>query len=93
VAAALAAAEDVITRELDDLTSRRPGTIDGVDAGLLARYDKMREHFGGIAVARLDKNRCDGCHLEISATELDHMKREPAEALVEFEHCGRLLLR
>lgn len=93
VAETLAEADTLIERELQELTARRPTALGGIDQGLLTRYDKMRERLSGVAVAHLDKNRCDGCHLVLSATELDAIRREPPDALVECLHCGRLLVR
>ena len=93
VVAVLTTVEAEIAGELEALRKHRPASLDGIDAGLLARYSKMRDRLNGVAVAHLDKNRCDGCHLVISATELERIRREPDDALVECEHCGRLLLR
>ena len=36
---------------------------------------------------------CGGCHLTLSAVELDRIKKQPDDALVNCEECGRILVR
>ncbi len=64
----------------------------GIDAELLARYEQLRHELGGIAVARLVGTNCGGCHLTLSAVELDRIRHEPGDAVVLCEECGRLLV-
>ena len=60
---------------------------------VLTRYDRLRRTFDGVAIARLEGGRCLGCHLALSTSELDRIRHAPADAVVECEHCGRLLVR
>jgi uncharacterized protein len=90
---ALAAAEQSIDAQLADVAARRAEVVPTVPDPLLARYDALRRTLGGVAVARLDAGRCLGCHLALSTSELDRIRHEPRDALVECEHCGRLLVR
>ncbi len=46
----------------------------------------------GVAVARLVGNHCDGCHLTLSAMELDRIRHLPAGEVVTCEQCGRILV-
>ena len=64
-----------------------------VEADDLALYERMRARLGGVALARLVQGRCDGCHVALSASEVDRIRREPPDARIECEHCGRLLVR
>jgi predicted nucleic acid-binding Zn-ribbon protein len=59
----------------------------------LEEYDKRRKSFGGIAVAEIKHGVCGGCHMDISISELDAIKRLPAEAIAECPNCIRLLVR
>jgi uncharacterized protein len=52
----------------------------------------LRHDLGGIAVARLVGTNCGGCHLTLSAVELDRIRHEPGDAVVICEECGRLLV-
>jgi uncharacterized protein len=90
--AALADAREIVDGELVVLERRRTELRDGVDAALLARYDRLRAQFG-VAIARLNGSRCEGCHLDMSAAELDAVKRVPPDELAECPNCGRMLAR
>jgi uncharacterized protein len=87
----LAAAEHDLDAQLAAIAARR-GELHVPDE-LLRRYDALRPRFDGVAVARLEGGRCGGCHLSLSTSELDRIRHEPADALIECEHCGRLLVR
>jgi uncharacterized protein len=90
---ALLQAEATLEDELTEATSRRQEAAAGVDAELLATYEDLRTRLGGIAVARLVGSVCGGCHLGLSAVEVDRIKKQPPDALVTCDECGRLLVR
>jgi len=92
VAAALRESEAGIDVELDAVTAERAAVAATVDPDLLARYEQLRHELGGIAVARLVGTNCGGCHLTLSAVELDRIRHEPGDAIVLCEECGRLLV-
>lgn len=79
------------TRE--ELTARRAAAIEALDAADVATYDALRARFAGVGVVRLDGRRCTGCHLDLSAGEVDVVKSAPADVLPECPHCGRLIVR
>ena len=60
---------------------------------LLDRYDKLRRQFDGVAIAPLVGSSCGGCHLTLSAMEVDRIKHQPPDALIYCEECGRILVR
>ena len=91
--AALAEAEVAIDGDLEREQSARADQASEVPAELLATYEKLRDRLDGIGVARLDGNRCTGCHLSLPATEIDQIKRQPPDAVVRHEECGRILVR
>jgi len=90
--AALATAMGEIDQQLAELHERRAGLRAGVPAQLLARYDSLRAQLG-VAVARLVGTRCDGCHLDLSAAEVDAIKAVDRSELADCPQCGRLLVR
>jgi uncharacterized protein len=93
LSAAIAESEAAIDEELTDVTSKRSTAVDGVPAELLTEYEALRGALGGIGVARLSGNRCEGCHLALSAVDVDRIRHEPDDALVHCTECGRLLVR
>ncbi len=82
-----------IDAEVAELERRRQEAVAAVPADLLATYDRLRARLGGIAVARLVGDHCDGCHLRLPATELDRLKHAPADELIFCDQCGRILVR
>jgi predicted nucleic acid-binding Zn-ribbon protein len=89
---AIRAAEDVVDTELASRRSERAATVAGVPEDLLATYERLRAKLGGVGAARLVGPSCTGCHLTLPATELDRIKREPPDALVFCDQCGRILV-
>jgi len=53
----------------------------------------LRASYKGIAVAVIQHGVCGGCHMDISVSELDIMKRLPADQVAECPNCNRLLVR
>jgi hypothetical protein len=89
-AASLAAAQ--IDAQLADIAGRRDELRAAVDAALLRRYDDLRRQHV-VAAAALNGTRCEGCHLDLSAVELDIVRAEARDGgLAECPHCGRLLV-
>lgn len=90
--ALIAEAEVAIEAELASERAARSEVAAAVPADLLATYEKLRSKLGGIGAARLVGPSCTGCHLTLPATELDRIKRGPADALVFCDQCGRILV-
>jgi predicted nucleic acid-binding Zn-ribbon protein len=63
-----------------------------VPDALLAHYEKLRRGLDGVGVARVDAGRCAGCHLSLSAVELDSLRRAADGQVVNHEECGRILV-
>lgn len=98
--AAAAATEAELQRatgELDaeeaDLRGRRPDAAAQLSEQELAAYDRARQHFDGVAIARLDGHRCHGCHMDLSPAEMDSVRAVPEGSLPECPQCGRYLVR
>lgn len=91
--AQIAEHEVAIDAELAIVRSEREALVATVEPELLAEYDQLRPHSGGIAIARMVGGSCGGCHLGLSAVEVDRIKKLPVEEPVHCEECGRLLAR
>ncbi len=81
-----------IDAELADISTRHDGLRAAVDERLLRRYDELRK-IHVVAAAALNGHRCEGCHLDLSAVEIDAVRAESADGeLANCPHCGRLLV-
>jgi uncharacterized protein len=91
--AAVAEAQAAIDADLAAEEGRRAETAEALPADLAARYERLRARLDGIGAAPLVGGRCGGCHLSLPATEVDRIRREPPEALITCDQCGRILVR
>lgn len=84
-------AETDIDGELARIAARLETLRAAVDKKVLKRYDRLRQQHL-IAAATLSGSRCDGCHLDLSAAEVDTVKDHAAKGgLADCPQCGRLL--
>ena len=91
--AELEVAAQTVNTELSEVEAQRGEHIDGLDTELLADYEKLRGQLGGVAVARLAGDTCEGCHLQLSAVDFDVVKKAPVDEAVTCPECGRFLVR
>jgi uncharacterized protein len=91
--AAIAAGQAEIDAELAQHDPRRQALVGQVPGALLTEYNRLRSSLGGVAVARITGNQCGGCHLTISPSEMDRIRKSPPDAVVHCEECGRMLVR
>jgi uncharacterized protein len=90
---ALEAASVSVDTDLSAVLNDRAAAVADLPAALVTRYEKMRGHLGGVAVARLDHGTCLGCNMKLSSKETEALKAASPDELVECEQCGRLLVR
>ena len=93
VQASLDAAKADIEAELDDVRRQRDEAAAAVPDELWAEYDLLRGQLAGVAIARLVGSTCQGCHLALSAVEVDRIRKLSPDEAVHCEECGRLLVR
>ena len=91
--AELAEAEVTVDAEIQGVVSARDAAIAPIPAALLATYERLRTRLGGVGVAPLVGASCGGCHLTLSASELDRIRRLPPDEVVTCDQCGRILVR
>lgn len=91
--AQIAEEEVGIEAQLVQVREERAAIAGEVAPELLAEYETLRPQSGGIAIARLVGGSCGGCHLGLSAVEIDRIKKLPPDAPARCEECGRLLAR
>lgn len=90
---ALADAESDIDGELTRLAERLDGLRADVPKSVLKQYDRLRKN-NVVAAATLAGSRCDGCHLDLSAAEIDIVRETAAkkDGIADCPHCARLLV-
>lgn len=95
VTAAEGAASAAIARieaDLADIAARLGALRLAVGPELLDRYDRLRKHHV-VAVAVLNVHRCEGCHLDLAAHEVDEVREMAAGGgFADCPQCGRLLV-
>jgi hypothetical protein len=82
-----------LTSDLADLEAQESEARSSLPADVLATYDASRKRLDGVAVARLNGNRCEGCHLMIPSAEAEGLRRSPPDALITCPECTRILVR
>jgi predicted nucleic acid-binding Zn-ribbon protein len=91
--ALIAEAEIAIDADLASELEARGKAAAHVPDDLAKLYEQLRSKLGGVGAARLVSGRCSGCHLALPATEIDRIRREPPDALIRCDQCGRILVR
>ncbi len=93
----LAASRDTVFAEIDEAAAQR--TIERASIAaelpedLLAVYERVREHGGGVGAAVLRQRRCEGCRIELSGSELASVRRAGPDEVVRCDNCRRVLVR
>jgi len=91
------ARRDAAVAGIDAEAAERRGAREALAAelpgDLLGLYDKIRASSGGVGAARLQRRRCEGCHLELSGTDIGELREAPPERVVRCEECRRILVR
>ena len=91
--AELAESESELAAELGEVRAERAAAAKSVPDELWTEYDELRSRLGGVAIARLAGTTCQGCHLALSAVEVDRIRKVSLDEAVHCEECGRLLVR
>ncbi len=86
------AAEEAIARDIDEQKAARAELAKSVSAGMLGRYESLRQRLGGVAVAILAQGRCEGCHLSLSSVALDRIRHAVDGDVATCDECGRMLV-
>ena len=87
-----ATAEDLVSTrsELEAKTAEREAAARLIVPELLELYEDLRPQKKGVAAVALVDGVCQGCHEQLSAVELGHLKK--AEGVKRCEHCRRILV-
>ena len=80
-----------ISAEIVRVDAQRAELTEDIESTLLAAYEKRRNMHGGVAIARLAKSTCGGCHIDLSTTEIESLRRSD-ETERECPNCARWLV-
>jgi uncharacterized protein len=80
----------VLATELEGHERERASIATEIDEELLELYEDLRRQKKGVGAAELADGVCQGCHEQLSAVELDRVKR--ATGVRRCEHCRRILV-
>jgi uncharacterized protein len=81
---------DDIAKELSSLETEREALLPAFDPDLLDLYEDLRRQKKGVGAAALIDGVCQGCHQQLSAVELNRLRR--AEGIRRCEYCRRILV-
>lgn len=73
--------------------AEREALVPQLPEDLVALYEKLRGTLGGVGAAELHQGRCEGCRLQINATELERLRAAEADEVLRCEECRRILVR
>ncbi|MGA8852051.1 MAG: C4-type zinc ribbon domain-containing protein [Aeromicrobium sp.] len=82
-----------IDRQLDAARADRQQVLTKVPDDLLALYEKVRAHKGGVGAAALRARRCEGCQLEVNSADLRDLAAAPEGEVLRCPECDRILIR
>ncbi|PKQ30342.1 MAG: hypothetical protein CVT60_00635 [Actinobacteria bacterium HGW-Actinobacteria-10] len=79
-----------LSKEIEALKAHREAVAPSIDAGLLSKYETIREAKGGIGVGRLEGSKCTACHMELPIERVADLKNGPEVA--SCPGCRRLIV-
>ncbi|MDR2975239.1 MAG: hypothetical protein LBV00_11115 [Propionibacteriaceae bacterium] len=82
-----------LSAKANDLSSARTAKASQVPQPLLALYDKIRARNNGVAVAKFDGRRCQGCGLEATVADINRYLSAPSDEVIRCAECDRILVR
>ena len=84
--------EKAVVAELTAAEAQRANEAAAIAAPMLSEYERLRARLDGVAVSELVGTTCTGCHTTLAAMECERIRREPSDALVHCEPCGRIVV-
>ena len=87
------AAHAAIDKDVEFAQRQRATVVPDIGEELLAYYEKLRGQFDGIAAVSIKQRRCDGCRLDLSATDVDRIRAAAEDEIIRCEECRRIQVR
>ena len=74
---------------IESAKKKREEILATIDSTHLELYELVRARKKGVAIARIEQGRCQGCRIALSMSD---MTRARMGDLVQCDSCGRILL-
>lgn len=82
-----------IDATLAEVRARRAEQVAGLDDAVVATYDGLRaKRANRRVVAQLQGRTCTGCHMELTAIELEEIKSAARTGLAYCQQCGSIVV-
>ena len=85
----LAEEESSLVSQLKILTSERDSNANQIDSKLVYRYETLRKSKNGRAIAKVEREMCQGCRIKLTTSELQRIQM--ATDLIQCDSCHRIL--
>lgn len=82
-----------IDRLAQETIAERVQTATKIPDNLMALYDKVRAHHGGVGAAALRQQRCEGCRLELNGADIRELAALQSDEVLRCPECDRILVR
>ena len=82
-----------IDKDVEYAQRQRATVVPDLSSDLLALYDKLRAQLDGVAAVAIMQRRCDGCRLELNATDLGRVRAAAEDEILRCEECRRIQVR
>lgn len=88
--AALTQEQTRLSAEVNEFSTQRTSMSGHMDAGMLALYEQVRKAHEGIAVAQVERDRCEACRIGLPNRQLQELRTSTVP--IRCNNCGRILL-
>ncbi len=82
-----------LRQEHSELSGERAGMASGIPTELLAVYDRLRSGGADVAVARISRDSCGACRLQLSHADVASINAAPPDEVVRCPECSAIIVR
>lgn len=82
-----------LKNEAEQVNKDKQDLVVKINSDLLAKYQKILSEHVGLAAARLVDGACTGCNISFSPIEVQEIKANDPELIMNCENCGCILVR
>lgn len=82
-----------IDKDVEFARRQRETVIPEISEELLTFYEQLRAKLDGIGAVAIKQRRCDGCRLDLSATDVERIRETAEDEVIRCEECRRIQVR
>lgn len=94
--AELTTARDAAAKEIDaelaERDAQRSEIVTDVPDEIREHYEQLLVRKQDVAVAKLDRTTCEGCHLQLTQIEMEEAREQVTRGLSKCPQCGRIIV-